>query len=360
MFTQIGERHSTEFGGRRGVLDDIAGAVTPRAALLILGVLALQLGFILSYVGAFHRPEPRDIPIAVVAPDEAGQRTADRLAALPGDPLDPGHRADGEQEARAAIENREVYGALVVDPAGTTDTLLVASAAGAPLAEALREAVAAAEREAGRELRVTDVVPADRGDNRGLSPFYVVVGWCVGGYLCAAALAVSAGARPAGPLRAGLRLLVLAVYALAGGVGGAVIAGPVLGAVPGGVLELSLLGALVVFATGAATLALQGLFGVVGLGLAVLLVVVLGNPGAGGASPGPLLPPFWRDIGPALIPGAGTWSVRSLAYFDGRAMGGALLVLALWAAAGTLLTLVAAFFRGRAADRDPLAAAFRR
>ncbi len=36
-------------------------------AALVVGVLALQLGFILSYVAAFHQPTPRDISVAVVA-----------------------------------------------------------------------------------------------------------------------------------------------------------------------------------------------------------------------------------------------------------------------------------------------------
>jgi hypothetical protein len=88
------------------------------------------------------------------------------------------------------------------------------------------------------------------------------------------------------------------------------------------------------------------------IGLAILLVVVLGNPSAGGAYAGPLLPEFWREIGPALIPGAGTWLTRSLAYFDGHAVGGPLLVLGGWAVAGTLLTLLTAM--ARRDYRDPL------
>ncbi len=43
-------------------------------AALFVGVLLLQMGFILSYVAAFHQPTPRDIEIAVIA-DQA-HRTA--------------------------------------------------------------------------------------------------------------------------------------------------------------------------------------------------------------------------------------------------------------------------------------------
>lgn len=345
---------------RRGVMyeTDRSGglreAVTLRTALLIFGVLALQLAFILSYVGAFHDPEPRDIPIAVVAPGEAGEQLAAELAALPGNPLDTSHQADDEADARSQIERRKIDGALIVDTQGTDDTLLVASGGGASLSQALTEVLNGVSEQQQRTLTVTDVAPASGGDNRGLSSFYLVVGWCVGGYLCAAALAISRGARPANTPLAVLRLSVLVLYSLVAGVGGAVIAGPVLDALPGSVIQLALVGALVVFATGSATLALQGLFGVVGIGLAILLVVVLGNPSSGGAYAGPLLPPFWDHIGPGLIPGAGTFATRSVAYFDSNAMAGPLLVLAAWAAAGSAVTLAATRLRGRSPDRRHL------
>lgn len=47
-----------------GFLAEIKDAVTTRAALLVLGVLALQLAFVTS-CGAFHHPKPSEIPIAV-------------------------------------------------------------------------------------------------------------------------------------------------------------------------------------------------------------------------------------------------------------------------------------------------------
>ncbi|GGW58472.1 hypothetical protein GCM10010320_44380 [Streptomyces caelestis] len=38
----------------RSFRDEVRDAVTPRATLLIVGVIALQLLFIASYVGALH------------------------------------------------------------------------------------------------------------------------------------------------------------------------------------------------------------------------------------------------------------------------------------------------------------------
>ncbi|MFD8633002.1 DUF3533 domain-containing protein [Streptomyces sp. NPDC059533] len=336
---------STDAGPSGGFLTEIKDAVTIRAALLVVGVLALQLAFITSYIGAFHHPKPSEIPIAVAAPvQQLTERTVKQLDALPGTPLDA-RAVENRAVAVEQIQNRDVDGALIVNPAGTTDELLVASGAGASLSQALEAVVGLAEKAQGRTVKVTDVAPADRGDARGLSSFYLVIGWCVGGYLCAAILAISAGARPANSARAIIRLGALLLYSIAAGLLGTLIAGPVLDALPGNIMALWGLGTLVVFAVGAITLAFQGLAGVVGIGLAILLVVVLGNPSAGGAYPYPLLPPFWSAIGPALPPGAGTYAARSITYFKGNGAGGPMLVLAGWAVLGSAVTLACAVSR---------------
>jgi hypothetical protein len=329
-------------------VDELKSAVTPRAALLVVGVVALQLLFITSYVGALHHPKPTDVPFAVAAPPATVDRTTARLSALPGDPLDV-RTAPDAAAARNQVLDREVYGALVVDPTSRTDTLLVASGGGAALSTTLVKLVTQAVESEGRTVRTEDVAPASPEDFEGLSSFYLVVGWSVGGYLCASILAISAGARPANPTRAVIRLGALALASIAGGIGGAVIIGPILGALPGSTFALWGLGALVTFAVGAATLALQGLTGIVGIGLAILIVVIAGNPSAGGAFPLPMLPPFWQAIGPALPPGAGTWVSRSIAYFHGNAVTGPLLVLSAWAVGGSAVTMLTSLRRRPAA-----------
>ena len=336
-------------------VDEVKNAVTPRAALLVLGVLALQLLFIASYVGALHKPKPTDVPFAVVAPPQISEQLVTRLDALPGGPLDP-RAVDDAAEAREQILNREIDGALIVDPAGTTDTVLVASGGGTVLADSLTKIIEQADRTQRRSVRTVDVAPASPEDFDGLSSFYLVVGWCVGGYLCASILAISAGTKPANRQRALIRTATMALYSIAGGIGGAVIIGPILGALPGSVWALWGLGALVVFAVGMTTLALEALTGIIGIGLAVLIIVIAGNPSAGGAFPLPMLPDFWRAIGPALPPGAGTWVARSIAYFKGNAVTGPLLVLSAWAVAGTVLTLLLSM-RHRPDDATGTAAA---
>ncbi|MER6185386.1 DUF3533 domain-containing protein [Streptomyces sp. NPDC001652] len=333
-------------------LAEVKDAVTPRATLLVIGVVALQLLFIASYVGALHDPKPRDVPFGVAAPRAAAEQAVARMEKLPGSPLDPRTVAD-EATARKQILNRDIDGALVIDPAGTTDTLLVASGGGTVLATTLEKYLTALEAPRKRSVKTVDVAPASSQDFDGLSAFYLVVGWCVGGYLCASILAISTGARPANPRRAVIRLIVMALVSIVGGLGGAVIVGPILDALPGSVLALWGLGALVTFAVGAATLALQAIFGIIGIGIAILLVVIAGNPSAGGAFPLPMLPPFWQTIGPALPPGAGTWTARSIAYFKGNDTTASLLVLSAWAAAGIAITLGMAGLRRKREGEPP-------
>lgn len=199
---------------RSPFLAEVKDAVTPRATMLVTGAVGLALLFIASYVGALHDPKPKNVPLGVVAPGVAAQQTVDRLENLPDDPLDPRTVADAAT-ARKQILNREIDGALLVDPNSTTDTLLVATGGGRVLAATLESLVATLERSEARTLRTIDVAPADRHDANGLTSFYATVGWCVGGYLCASIMTISSGAGRPTPRRSVIRLIVMALVAIA-------------------------------------------------------------------------------------------------------------------------------------------------
>jgi hypothetical protein len=333
--------------GKGGFAAELRDAVTVRSFVLVLGVLVLQLGFIASYLGAFHDPKPRDIPIAVVAPAGAPAGTADqavaRLNELPAHPL-KARAATDPSTARALLNDRTVYGVLLLGP-GTTDRLEVASAAGATVSAALVSLVGGIDQNQIRTVVAADVIPAGRGDARGLSAFYLVVGWMIGGYLVAAILGIAKGSRPTSRTRGVLRLAALALYAVVSGLGGALIAETILSALSGHFLSLWWLGALLVFAVGAFTMAMQVLFDIVGIGLAILIFVVLGNPSAGGAYPSVLLPPFWSAIGPWLPPGAGTDAVRTIVYFPAASLSRPLWTLGAYALVGILVTMLVAALR---------------
>lgn len=101
-----------------GFLAELWDAISLRTVGLVLGVLLLQLGFILSYVGAFHAPRPHRIPVATVAPAQISGGLAARLNGIASMPL---HAtvSPGAAATRRQIMAGTSSGALIVNPAGT-------------------------------------------------------------------------------------------------------------------------------------------------------------------------------------------------------------------------------------------------
>lgn len=333
-----------------GLLEDLKDAVSVRTVLLVLGVLFVQLAFVASYVGAFHNPTPHDVPIGVVAPQQQAAQLKQQLDAAAGHPLAPEIVAD-RATAVQRVKSADLAGALVVDPTSTTDELIVGSGGGASLATALEQLANQVGAQHGRSVKVTDVVPLQSGDARGLSGFYLVVGWLVGGYLVASLLGVAKGARPATPRRAAIRLGATVPYALASGLGGALIVDPWLGALTGHFWALWGLGTLLVLSAATVTMAFQVLFGTIGIGLTVLLFVVIGNPSAGGAYQARLLPSLWRGVGAWIPNGAGTDAVRRIVYFGGEGVASRVWVIVVYIVLGVAVTLGASVLRERRRGR---------
>ncbi|MCA1983572.1 ABC transporter permease [Nocardioides nematodiphilus] len=347
MTERANEMSETNESPDPGFLADLKDAVSLRTVMLVVGVLLVQLAFVASYVGAFHHPTPHDVPVGVVAPPQQAAQLTQKLDAAAGHPLSPEVVPDRATAVRR-ITSTDLSGALIVDPASTTDELLVASGGGASLATALEQLATQVGAQQGRSVKVTDIVPLQSGDARGLSGFYLVIGWLVGGYLVASLLGVAKGSRPATPRRATIRLGATVPYALASGLGGALIVDQWLGAQTGHFWALWGLGTLLVLSSATVTMAFQVLFGTIGIGLTVLLFVVLGNPSAGGAYQSHLLPSLWRTVGGWIPNGAGTDAVRRIVYFDAHGVGSRLAVIVAYIVVGVVVTLGASVLRARA------------
>lgn len=321
--------------------DRFRDAISPRTLALGVGVLLLQFGFILSYIGAFHAPAAHRIPVTVLAPPQVAQQVVDRLNGIAGEPVDA-HTTTDQDAARTDLRNGDTSAVYIVNPSGPDDTLLIASGGGASVATAVQQLFSQAAAQQQRTVTVSDEVPLQPGDARGLSGFYLVIGWAVGGYLFASMLGIAKGARPANFQRALWRSGATLPYALASGVGGAIIAEPVLHAMDGHFWAIVGIGVLVSLSAATVTIALQTLFGVLGIGLTVIIFVILGNPSAGGAYQPGLLPPFWRAISSALPNGAGTEAIRRIVYLGGHGVTPNIVVLVIWVVAGVALALIAA------------------
>jgi hypothetical protein len=312
--------------------------VAVTGTVVLLAATVLQLAFVGSYVGALHNPTPHGVPIDLVAPTTIAPRLVAQLDALPGTPLKV-HTGASAAAARADVESRSVYGYFEPHSKGP-DTLAVASAANKATAVALTAVFAGVEASRHRPAaRVVDLAPLPANDPNGLSGFYAVVAWMVGGYLGGTLLGLVGNPRARSRSRAFARIGGLIAYAAGSGILSVVLLDKGIGVLTGHLLDLWGIAALSIFAAGAATVGLQALLGIAGTGVAILVFVVLGNPSSGGPYARDLLPHFWRVTGGYLPPGAAVDLVRNVLYFAGRDIQTPLIVLGVWAAAGTLVAL---------------------
>jgi hypothetical protein len=295
--------------------------------LVGLGVVLLVQGlFVVSYVGALHRPQPHNLPFGVVGTPAAA------LAAAVDKQLSLRTTAYTDKSAAArAIDRRSIYGALITGPSGAS--LLVAPAASNAAAIALTTAFTKVAAAGGQKLTVVQVHPLPDGDRVGIVPFLVVMALVIGGYL-SATMATSLGGAAAIRRHAPILAVVAAIGALAT----YLLAGPLLGGIPSGhFLELWGIFTFLMLAVAFAAAGLQTLFGTIGTLIVIVVFVVFGAPAAGGSVARPFLPGFWGTIGPFLPPGAGTTAVRNTIYFDGNGIGKSLIVLAAYLVAGAVV-----------------------
>lgn len=310
-------------------------------ALLVSALVALALW---AFAWPAARTAPRDLPLGVAGPAAATAPLQSQLKEREG--AFEIHQYADEAAARAAIEDRAVYGAVVVTPQGMK--LLTATAASPVVAQLLEQAVAG-QAPQGAEVTTTDVVAAPANDPRGAALGASVLPLAIAG-VAAGAIVTMLGLR-------GIRAVGSLV--LAAGVVGAVAAAVThswLGVLTGnwwaeaGVLGLSTL------AVGATVAGCAALLGPAGIGVGALTMVLLGNPFSGVTSAPQLLPEPVGFIGQLLPPGAGGTLLRSVSFFDGARVTGPAVTLAAWALLGLTAVLLGALRRpAPARDEAPAA-----
>lgn len=300
-----------------------------RAVAVALLVPLVAILALWAFAWPAARIAPRDLPVGVAGAAPAAERMEERFEEREG--AFEVHRFADEAAARAAIEDRTVYGAVVVGPRGPH--LLTASAASPVVSQLLREAVTASAPE-GAQVRVTDVVATPSGDPRGSVLGASMLPLALAG-MAAGAVVTLVGLRGA---RAAATLVATAALA---GIAVTVVAHSWLGALAGDWWTEAGALALTVLAIGSAVAGLAALLGPRGIGLGALLMVLLGNSFSGVTSAPELLPEPVGAIGQWLPLGAGGSLLRSVGFFDGGAAGGAVLTLSLWSALGLAAVLLA-------------------
>ena len=306
---------------------------------LIIVAVALPLMIVLAVL-AFAWPNarlaPRSLPVGIVGTSPASQQAVAALTRAEPGGFSFSLYAD-QAAARAAIKDRDVYGAFQIAPASIT--VLEASAASPTVAQLLTSAgqqlsahAAAAHHVPAARVSVVDVVPISGNDPRGLVLSSSLLPLTICSIIMAAAVALLLRFRPAWR-----QILALLVISATAGLGAILITEGFLGALPhdNGTSWAAL--ALTVLAVSVPTAGLIALVGPSGLGLGAALMIFIGNPFSGATSAPQLLPTAVRYIGQCLPPGAGASLLRSTAYFGGHGAAGHLTVLIIW----TLLGLAA-------------------
>jgi hypothetical protein len=304
--------------------------------MVLVAVLVLQGGLIAAFVTATRNPVPHQLAVAVVG--------TTRDATLSSTGAFSVRQVPTVAAAEEAIRHQQVYGALV--PTSHPATLLIASAASPLVAQVLTKAFTATAQPGGG-LAVRDVVSLPADDPRGVVAPYLVLGLLIGGYIGAMVIGRLLGMRSSSVRHLGLRLAVLACYAVLAAAFGVLLLGPMLGMLHGNALAIFAAGALISLAVGCFTSALQTLLGLAGTLLSVIALVIIGNPAAGGGQiPSAMMPPAWGWLAHVLPNPAGMTAIRGIEFFAGYGTGQAFLVLTLYAAAGITVMLGAAVVLG--------------
>jgi hypothetical protein len=346
------------------------------AALYGLIGAAIVAIVVVGFVWPTATSQAHDLPVAISGPADQVQTVEDALAERDPSPFALRAVADRD-EAVALIQDREVYGAIVL---GDAPEVLVASAGSPAAAQALRAVAgelqaqisAAAQAALTQQLQalaqalqagaapqipstipsiptvtVTDVVPLSATDTTGAglaaASFPLVLGGILSGVLLVLLVA--------GVVR---RLLGLLVFAVAAGAGIALVLQTWFGILQGPWILNAAAAGLAVAATCAVIVGLNALIGPAGIGVGAVITMLIGNPLAAAAVPWQFLAAPWGQIGQWFVPGASASLLRSLSYFPDAATAAQWLTLAAWTLAGVLLALVG-HFRSRA-DLTPPAA----
>lgn len=326
--------------GSQDAADSDAAAAAKRAKAEMIGrtvaVFLMPLIFvgmmITSYLGTMHSPTANDMPVVVAGSDS---KTADLKYALNGsepDALDV-DVVDDAHTARTMVYERDASAAVVV--AGQKATVYTAGGAGVQQATTVTSLITPALADEGLTVETQDIAPLPEGDPSGMAAMFLMTAIVMAGYLPFSVL------RSNSPELLKFKRIVPILGAWAAAIAGLVwtVTCPILGIIDVdntvAVLGIAWLG---VFAISCVQLFITRVVGAMGVIFGILFLMVLGMPSSNMAMSIFTMPPFFRFTHEFLpMPAIGE-SLRSVLYFEGNGVTGHLLVLAVGAVVGLLLT----------------------
>jgi hypothetical protein len=291
----------------------------------VVGVL-VAVALAAAFMSIGHSPQPREVPVAVIGPAAAAQKleaeSDGRLAvqAMP-------NRA----AAKVAIEERDVYAAVVPGRKGVKE-LVISSAASNQVASFMRRTLGRASE--ANVPRIVDAKPLPKDDSSNGSIGLLVQILMITGSLGVVGMARLLPRFRGDPSHGVLPVTFLLGYGL---LVGFAIAGIAMAFGVGAdaafldlVLAFTLISVAVTMSAGGAV----ALLGPAGAGLAAVVYFVLGSQISGAGTAPEFLPAFWSDLGQALPAGAATSLLRDVFYFPQASVGEPVAILAAYTTVG--------------------------
>lgn len=301
------------------------------AAIFIMPLILVGM-MITGYLGTMHSPSANDMPVVVAGSDS---KAADMKFALDGsepDALDV-DAVDDAHTAREMVYDREASAAVVIT--GDKATLYTAGGAGVQQQTTVIGLVMPALQEEGLDVDTEDIASLPDDDPSGLGAMFLMTAIVMAGYLPFSVL------RSNSPELLKFTRIVPILGAWAAVIAGLVwtVACPILDIVDikdtVAVLGVAWLG---VFAISCVQLLITRIAGALGVIVGIFFLMVLGMPSSNLSYPVYTMPAFYRFTHEILpMPAIGE-ALRSVLYFDGAGVTEHLLVLAIGAVVGLLLT----------------------
>lgn len=315
-----------------------AARPNPRTVIgLVVGVAALLAAMVTAFALPAANSGPHDVPIGVVAPAAQADRLSQQL-----DGFDV-TRYDSSDDAREAIEHRDIYGALIVE--GRNVDAMVASAASPTVATAISAIGTRVSQTVGGTSQTVDIRSFPPDDPKGAGLAAGALPLALGGWISAMVIMLLIHTP-------GARVLTALGVSVVGGLVLVATLTYVIGTFDGNYWMTSLAAMLGIAATCFAVLGLRELLGGAGLGIAAILLIFLGNPLSGLASAPEMLPTPWGYIGQLLPPGATGTMLRDVAFFNGNGALHAIVVLVCWLVGGLALYLLGVWRNRRSHEVD--------
>lgn len=265
------------------------------------------------------------------------------------------------KQVKKNINQRKIYGAISVDVSGNL-TVFEATAASAAVAQTLTQLgnnVVAQQKIVGtkqinqliaqtndvntikalnqkaaqlnvKTAKIVEVKAFPKADSKGTGLAAGALPIALGGWIGAVAIANMVKGKKE-------KFWAIVSFAIIGGLGLVGVIQYGIGTFDGNYFLTSLGAMLGIAATGFFVLGLLEIIGTPGLGIAAVLLILLGNPLSCLSSAPEMLPAGWGAFGQLLPPGATGTLLRNVAFFDGNAIAQPLTVLIAYILLGIVL-----------------------